>query len=280
MKSIGNINPIRYRGYYYDTETGLYYLKARYYDPETGRFISQDNVSYLDPEHVMGLNLYLYCNNNPVMYTDPTGQFAILALVLGITALAGLGLTVGGVASDNNTLTAIGLTMVAIPALISGGMAIVAGFGGATLTCIVGSVTVLAGFGTGLFASAEYQEAFVGNNWMLDAGMSEGAYNSLMLTTATIATLGTFASSIFRAFDIKSIQKFGRFGKYGQKGYPGVKFTTGTGKTRVLTFHTHAHGPGKAIFQWHWQLQKWNPKVMEAAGTIAKWIWWNLRRMT
>ena len=49
------LNPIRYRGYYYDTETGLYYLRARYYDPETGRFISQDDVSYLAPTHMFGV---------------------------------------------------------------------------------------------------------------------------------------------------------------------------------------------------------------------------------
>ena len=193
---IGNINPIRYRSYYYDTETKLYYLNARYYDPEVCRFISPDDISYLDPETIGGTNLYSYCNNNPVMYVDPTGKFPILALVLGITALVGLGLTIGGVALDNNTLTAIGLTMVAIPALISGVGAIAAGVGGATLTGIVGGVTTLAGVGTGLFASAEYQEAFTGSNWMLDAGMSESWYNGLMLTVATIATAGTFASGI------------------------------------------------------------------------------------
>jgi RHS repeat-associated protein len=49
---IGSINPIRYRGYYYDTETGLYYLKTRYYDPEIGRFISPDSTKYLDPESI------------------------------------------------------------------------------------------------------------------------------------------------------------------------------------------------------------------------------------
>ena len=213
------------------------------------------------------------------MYVDPTGNFPILALVLGITALVGLGLTIGGVASDNNTLTAIGLTMVAIPALISGVGAIAAGVGGATLTGIVGGVTTLAGVGTGLFASAEYQEAFAGSNWMLDAGMSEAWYNGLMLATATIATAGTFASSFMSAFKVKSIQQFGRFGKYGQEGYRGMKFTTGTGKTRVLSFHTHSHVVGKNISQWHWQLQKWNPKAMEVAGTVAQWIWWNLRRI-
>ena len=67
-------NPFRYRGYYYDTETGLYYLHARYYDPTTGRFISPDGIEYLDPESINGLNLYAYCGNNPVMYADPSGH--------------------------------------------------------------------------------------------------------------------------------------------------------------------------------------------------------------
>ena len=71
---IGNINPYRYRGYYFDTETGLYYLKSRYYDPETGRFISIDDISFADPDTINGLNLYAYCCNNPVMHVDPTGQ--------------------------------------------------------------------------------------------------------------------------------------------------------------------------------------------------------------
>lgn len=53
------------------------------------------------------------------MYLDGDGNFPILACILGLTALIGMGLTIGGVASDNNLMTAIGLTMVAIPALIS-----------------------------------------------------------------------------------------------------------------------------------------------------------------
>ena len=71
------MNPIRYRGYYYDEETGLYYLQSRYYDPEVGRFINADDVDYIEPETLMGCNLYAYCGNNPVMYVDPTGNFAI-----------------------------------------------------------------------------------------------------------------------------------------------------------------------------------------------------------
>ena len=116
----------------------------------------------------------------------------MLACILGLTALVGMGLTIGGVASDNNLMTAIGLTMVAVPALISGGMAIACV--GAWGTMAIGGVTSVAGIGTGVFATAEYQEVFTGNNWMLDTGMSEEWYNGLMLATASIATAGTFAS--------------------------------------------------------------------------------------
>ena len=70
---IAELNPFRYRSYYYDRETHLYNLKTRYYDPETGRFVSQDDVSYLDPEHINGLNLFAYGSNNPVMRTDSQG---------------------------------------------------------------------------------------------------------------------------------------------------------------------------------------------------------------
>ena len=55
--NLASLNPIRYRGYYYDTETGLYYLNARYYSPEWRRFISPDDTGYLDPETPNGLNL-------------------------------------------------------------------------------------------------------------------------------------------------------------------------------------------------------------------------------
>lgn len=70
-------NPFRYRGYYYDTETKLYYLQSRYYNPETGRFLNVDSCLY---SHMLGYNLYLYCNNNPVNYYDPKGDDAIALL--------------------------------------------------------------------------------------------------------------------------------------------------------------------------------------------------------
>ena len=269
---VASLNSFTYRGYYYDKESGLYYLINRYYDPVTGRFISPDDVGYLDFESFFGTNRYAYCLDDPVNESDPDGSFPILSIILGITALIGIGLTIGGVASGNNTLTAVGLTMVAIPALISGGMAIVAGIGGATLTGIVGGVTVAAGIGSGLFASAEYQEAFTGNNWMLDAGMSESWYNGLMLTTATIATLGTFASSFCYNFNIKSIGKIGKLtpSNHPNEGYWGIRFKNARGALRSLELQNHVpHGL-------HFQLNSWNPMHM-SVKTIRRWTWFLTR---
>ena len=73
QNKIAEINPLRYRGYYYDTETGYYYLQSRYYNPKWGRFISPDNFGYIDNSTRLGFNAYIYCINNPVMFTDPTG---------------------------------------------------------------------------------------------------------------------------------------------------------------------------------------------------------------
>ena len=93
---IAQANPFRYRSYYFDTETGSYYLPARYYDPAIGRFISQDDHSYLDPETVNGLNLYAYCLNNPVMNVDPSGHFVISMGVAALIAVAVSALVIGG----------------------------------------------------------------------------------------------------------------------------------------------------------------------------------------
>lgn len=72
--TVGAENHMCYRGYYYDTETGLYYLQSRYYNPELERFISKDDTSYHVGQTGAAANLYVYGNNNPVMSYDPTGH--------------------------------------------------------------------------------------------------------------------------------------------------------------------------------------------------------------
>lgn len=74
---IGYVNPIRYRGYYYDVETDWYYLNSRYYDPQVKRFLNADgNVG--NTGNFTGMNLFAYCLNNPILYSDANGQSANL----------------------------------------------------------------------------------------------------------------------------------------------------------------------------------------------------------
>lgn len=75
VNNFSSYNPIRYKGYYYDRETGWFWLSSRYYSPELCRFISPDSVDYLDPSAINGLNLYAYCGNDPINRYDPSGHF-------------------------------------------------------------------------------------------------------------------------------------------------------------------------------------------------------------
>ena len=110
---IGTINPLRYRGYYYDTETGFYFLQSRYYDPTVGRFVNADGLVSTG-QGVLGHNMFAYCLNNPVVYEDSDGEMAAAAgvlawgaaagganawnpagwIVLGVTAIAAIGILV------------------------------------------------------------------------------------------------------------------------------------------------------------------------------------------
>ena len=92
---IGTLNPFRYRGYYYDTETGYYYLNSRYYDPVVGRFLNGDSSLYTG-QGLFGCNTFVYCNNNPVIYVDNEGEFPVLA---GIGVIVVIGLTVATMSS-------------------------------------------------------------------------------------------------------------------------------------------------------------------------------------
>ena len=95
---VGSLNPFRYRGYYFVSRIGLYYLTTRFYDYTTGRFINADVPSICFDDGLTlpeGCNLYSYCRNNPISYVDPTGHFAISTLV--VIIMTTVGVIVGGV---------------------------------------------------------------------------------------------------------------------------------------------------------------------------------------
>ena len=71
---LAEINPLRYRGYYYDSETGFYYLQSRYYDPENHRFINADSYASTDSGNAISCNMFVYCLNDPVNRSDSDGN--------------------------------------------------------------------------------------------------------------------------------------------------------------------------------------------------------------
>ncbi len=90
--SMAETNPLRYRGYYYDSETGFYYLQSRYYDPATRRFINVDVYASTDSRDAISCNMFAYCNNNPTMYVDADGTSGTALIIL----FVGLLLTLSG----------------------------------------------------------------------------------------------------------------------------------------------------------------------------------------
>ena len=98
--NIAEINPIRYRGYYYDSERGLYYLNSRYYDPFMCRFINADNVVSGVGGDIQGYNMFSYCMNNPVNKSDSTGNWpkwigkAIAVVAVAVVVVVAVAVTV------------------------------------------------------------------------------------------------------------------------------------------------------------------------------------------
>ena len=131
--TLGANNPFRYRGYYYDTETGLYYLTTRYYDPEVCRFISAD-VYMTTGQGVLGGNMWAYCGNNPVNRYDDGGEF--WHIVAGFAVGAVVGGIFGGLTSLAN---GEGFWSGALQGAVSGGVA------GALTAAIPCPVPVLSG---------------------------------------------------------------------------------------------------------------------------------------
>ena len=106
-RDIVEMNPLLYRGYVYDSETGLYYLQSRYYDPEVGRFINCDDVRYIGATQTeLSYNPFSYCANDPVNNYDPSGLIAMsTCVIIGIGIGALIGGSIGYVLATKNGYT-------------------------------------------------------------------------------------------------------------------------------------------------------------------------------
>ncbi len=195
---IGNLNPFRYRGYYYDAETGLYFLKTRYYDPTTCRFVTIDDLSYLDPETINGLNLYAYCANNPVMAVDPEGTMPkwLRWLLGGLIIIAAVALSI---------LTA-GIGTVITGALGGGVFATV--LGGAVGGAISGAVM---GFGISV-ATQGITNGFENINW-----------NQVGIGVLSGAIVGAVTGAITSGIKIAQAAKMWDSGTF-KSGYQSMKY--------------------------------------------------------
>ncbi len=134
--TLGVLNPLRYRGYVFDTETGLYYLQSRYFNPQMARFINADDPAYLGADGaLLTYNLFAYCRNNPIMQYDSTGHWSwswkeqaalgTAVLVAGLALLlaaptGGSSLVVGTAVLSSATTVAAGGAMVVTGTVMTG----------------------------------------------------------------------------------------------------------------------------------------------------------------
>ena len=195
--TLGTLNPFRYRGYVYDEETGLYYLNNRYYCARMCRFVNTDKYVATDYSPLCG-NPFIYCRNNPSMFSDPSGELFLSALIfIGVSALVGAGTGAYIAASDGGDTGDI--IEGAIEGMLTGAAAAAIGYfapavmiGGLKISSTI--VTAGGGFlaggliDVGVQVGAHYIEQGTVNDFELDVDrMFETA-----TTTAISAAVPTF----------------------------------------------------------------------------------------
>jgi len=222
VNNIARYNPFRYRGYYYDTETGYYYLQTRYYDPETGRFINADNIAYLDPETINGCNLYAYCLNNPVMAVDPSGCSAILTfltILLGAFFIAGAtALVVGAISGKRgpelwaSVVESALLSVVMTASLVLGGVLWSASAGLFALGLFLVPVGAF-GAGMGIYA---VKQTILGDSYVMQDAIAYGMATGFQagfnfVIGAGLASVGLY-NPLAKGPKLSSYFKSGRIG--------------------------------------------------------------------
>ena len=245
MSMTGNMelavnNPFRYRGYYYDVESGLYYLNSRYYDPQTGRFINADAPEILDGgnDHLLENNLFAYCFNDPVNRFDDSGNWSL----------------------PNWAKIAIGAAAIAV------GVIATAATGGAAAPVLVASLKIAAtsaaigavsGAGINAVSHRMATGSWKGAGKAAVRGAIDGACDGFMW--GGISAGATFTTVAAKGVKIQQIGRLKPTNKAGN-GYQGVKYqvpkANGKLTTRSFELHSpHSSGPHNI---WHWQQNTWH----------------------
>lgn len=195
--TLGANNPFRYRGYYYDAETGLYYLQTRYYDPEVCRFISAD-VYMSTGQGIVGNNMFAYCLNNPITFCDDQGNLAILlSMLAGAVIGAAVSFIANGisnVANGGNFCDNWGVAV--ISGAVSGALA---GTGLPVLAQTIGNAAISAGVNIYTQLTTKPKEEFSMTDLLYDTaagavagviggGGANAAANGTQILNATFGT--------------------------------------------------------------------------------------------
>ena len=237
--TIGTANPFRYRGYYYDNETGFYYLNSRYYNPEVGRFINADAFASTDISGVLSTNMFAYCENNPVNNCDSSGSFCVPAAIVGgvlnvALEIAGayIDSAISGEAVDSGDLV-VDVIVAFGTGFIQGGTVL------NTVSKVVDAVNVAVTFGTTIARGGTLEEAVVRSAVTLAGAKSGSAVGKHFGDSATDKVGGAIAGAITQGV-VSGIEDTGDFLVSAVNSRPGRTSSTRPQKTSTHKVQIHA----------------------------------------
>lgn len=149
---IGTLNPFKYKGYYYDQESGMYYCKSRYYVPDWCRWLNADNPENIKIGNVVDTNLFAYCNNQPLIYFDENGNIPkwLKKTLIAATIVVGTVAFVAAIVASSGTVGALAGTAAAAIGISSTAVG--------TTVSIATTATYVVATGVAIFSASDLVE--------------------------------------------------------------------------------------------------------------------------
>ena len=195
----------------------MYYCHNRFYNPKWRRWLTPDSPNYLNIDTPSGMNLFIYCNNNPVMYSDGEGNFAISSFLIGL-AISSLTGWVLSQAFGSQIAGGIG-------SCINGAGAVYTGIGLLSfgpVGWIAGGALIIIGAGTIAFGVNDIVTGVSGTNYIQSwTGMSDSVYFGINLSLNIASTVGTIAGNIYMKYANVSVTS-----NPGRSGKPFSRYST------------------------------------------------------